>query len=132
MRRHERSDTGVLASAGPASTRGPAMQEPWARRLPAMRRWMNHGHGKYGWSGPFTGFLGGLYRPQPRPARPTTQNKIGWLGAVSVSGLNGSPGASATVGAEGGGAWRDKPLLCKCPNICTLWLYHCTVCKSCT
>jgi len=69
-----------------------------------MRRWMKHGHGEYGWSGPFTGFLGGLYRPQPRPARPTTQNKIGWLGAVAVSGLNGSPGASATVGAEGGGA----------------------------
>lgn len=41
-------------------------------------------------------------RPQTSPARPTAHNKSGWLGAVPVSGLNGSPAASATVGAEGG------------------------------
>lgn len=48
------------------------------------------------------------------------KNKIGWLGAVAVSGLNGSPGASVTAGAEGGGSGETNHFPANAPHICTL------------
>ncbi len=44
----------------------------------------NHWTWIVGWVGSITVLLGGLYRPQTSPARPTNQNKSGWLGAVSL------------------------------------------------
>ncbi len=47
--------------------------------------------------------FGQLYRPQTYPARPTTQNKSGWLGAVTVSGQERKP-------------WSDKHFRANIPS----------------
>jgi hypothetical protein len=65
----------------------------------------------HGWSGVCGWLFGRQYRPQISPARPTTQNKIGWLGAVAVSGWSGSPAAFATIGAKSGRAGTETTSL---------------------
>lgn len=81
MRRHVRSDTGGScqrrtcqhARACHARTMG-------ARRLPAMRRWMNHGRGENGWSGPFYWFFwaGRIAHNLDQPDRLHKTNQAGW------------------------------------------------------